>query len=249
MNALAWPMCRFEWGWRGARTAAERGDVLAVIDVLSFSTTAVTAAQRGAVVYPCLDEEEARDRSLRHGAEIAVRREDVPARGRFSLSPSTFLMAGPIDRIAVPSPNGATCCRIGASAPSVLIGSLLNASAAARAATLLMNRHRANLTVIACGERWTESSEEGQLRFALEDYLGAGALIAALDVPTSPEALVCRAAFSAIRTDLLAVLAECASGIELSDRGWFQDVEFAACHDICDAVPLLMGDCLQPGIF
>ena len=41
---LARTACRLEWGWRGARLAAERGDVLAVVDVLSFSTTAVTAS-------------------------------------------------------------------------------------------------------------------------------------------------------------------------------------------------------------
>jgi 2-phosphosulfolactate phosphatase len=235
-----------EWGWRGAALAAERGDVLAIVDVLSFSTTAVTAAMQGARISPCVDEIEALALSVSSGAEVAVRRDHVPERGRFSLSPTTFLQATPMDHVALPSPNGATCCRLGAAAPAVLIASLLNASAAARAAERLMCRNNVDLTVLACGERWNEPSKEGQLRFALEDYLGAGALLAALDLPASPEAQVCRAAFQAVRNGLLEYVAGCASGIELRERGWFQDVEHAANLDICDVVPLLVDGCLLP---
>jgi 2-phosphosulfolactate phosphatase len=177
--------CRVEWGRRGAALAAERGDVLAIVDVLSFSTSAVTAASRGATTYPCKDEAEARAAADRFGAEIAVRRSQVPALGRFSLSPTTFLESSAADRVALLSPNGATCCRVGRSCPAVLVACLLNATAAARAAEALMARHGASLTVLACGERWTEPSDDGPLRFALEDYLGAGALLAAIDAALS----------------------------------------------------------------
>lgn len=40
--------CRLEWGRRGAQAAADRGDLLIVADVLSFSTVAVTAIAQGA---------------------------------------------------------------------------------------------------------------------------------------------------------------------------------------------------------
>jgi 2-phosphosulfolactate phosphatase len=245
-NDPARGIIHFEWGWRGAALAAERGDVLAIVDVLSFSTTAVTAAMNGARIYPCVDDVEAREFALNRGAEAATRREHVPERGRFSLSPTTFLCATSMDHVALPSPNGATCCRLGASAPAVLIASLLNASAAARAAALLMRHHNVDLTVLACGERWTKPSEEGLLRFALEDYLGAGALLAALDLPFSPEARVCRAAFNGVRDNLLEHLAGCTSGIELQERGWFQDVAHAAQFDLCDVVPRLVDGCLLP---
>ena len=37
---------RLEWGRRGANLAAQRGDVLVIVDVLSFSSAVVTAVQQ-----------------------------------------------------------------------------------------------------------------------------------------------------------------------------------------------------------
>lgn len=39
--------CRMEWGRRGAREAAERGDIVIIVDVLSFSSTVISAVSRG----------------------------------------------------------------------------------------------------------------------------------------------------------------------------------------------------------
>jgi 2-phosphosulfolactate phosphatase len=50
--------CRFDWGRRGTRQAAERGDILVIVDTLSFSTTTVTALHRGGIIYPCSSHEE-----------------------------------------------------------------------------------------------------------------------------------------------------------------------------------------------
>ncbi|HZG57243.1 hypothetical protein [Paenibacillus sp.] len=36
--------CRVEWGVRGAREAAVRGDIVIVVDVFSFSSTVTAAA-------------------------------------------------------------------------------------------------------------------------------------------------------------------------------------------------------------
>ena len=43
---------RFEWGAAGAGLLAEACPVLVVVDVLSFSTAAVVAAERGIRVHP-----------------------------------------------------------------------------------------------------------------------------------------------------------------------------------------------------
>jgi len=249
LTELSRPRCALEWGRRGANDAAARGDVIAICDILSFSTAVVTAAMCGARVYPCADEQEANDYASRFGAEIAVHREDVSADRRFSLSPITFLTASPDDIIALPSPNGASCCRAGADAPAVLVACMLNAAAAARALTHLSTRHRASVTIVACAERRHESAEVGSERFALEDYLGAGAVLAGLDLAFSPDAAVCRAAFLSTKGDLRRNLTECESGVELYGRGWGVDVEHAAQLDICSVVPMLIEGCLVPELF
>lgn len=234
--------CRLEWGRRGARAAAQRGDVLVVVDALSFSTAAATAVQRGGRVYPCAAEEEAAAIAAQVGAEIAVRRQEVPARGRFSLSPPTFLALEPGTRVALASPNGATCVRSGRDAARLFVGAFVNARAVGAAVgNLLTDTEAACVTVLACGERWQEPSEDGDLRFALEDYLGAGAILAHIppDFARSPEADVCEAAFLAARDDLADVLLACGSGVELIAKGYEGDVLHAAQLAVYDAVPVL----------
>lgn len=97
------------------------------------------------------------------------------------------------------SRNGAAVVTAAAAAgePTVLLGSLRNASAVARAVLELQNRRqqRTSVTVIAAGEL----TDAGDLRFAVEDQLGAGTIIAALSDlgadHTSPEAAaVCESA-------------------------------------------------------
>jgi phosphosulfolactate phosphohydrolase-like enzyme len=56
---------------------------------------------------------------------------------------------------------------------------------------LLCLRNMISVTVIACGERWNIPSEDGELRMALEDYLGAGAILSYLPYEKSPEARAC----------------------------------------------------------
>jgi len=239
--------CRLEWGWRGARVAAERGDVLVIVDVLSFSSAVATAVQKGAVIYPCAWEDDPAALALCVGAEAAVGRPDVPARGRFSLSPPTFDAARPGERIVLASPNGGTCSRYGRSVPYLFVGALVNAQAVAGAlATVLDASPDQAVTILACGERWQEPSEDGELRFAVEDYLGAGAILAHLPphLSRSPEARAAEAAFRDTRPDLAAVLADCGSGRELIAKGYGQDVTHAARLNVYAAVPVLRGDAL-----
>ncbi|MDP6039417.1 MAG: 2-phosphosulfolactate phosphatase, partial [Candidatus Latescibacteria bacterium] len=50
--------CQLAKGRRGAREAAQRGDVIVVVDTLSFSTSAITAVHNGGIVFPCAKDED-----------------------------------------------------------------------------------------------------------------------------------------------------------------------------------------------
>ena len=124
-----------------AGLAAERGDVVVIVDVLSFSTTVSIAIERGAeVLVYSGDEIEARG-----GSEVIAREldADIIAKGRiadgarFTLSPDSLSALGPEDRVIFTSLNGAACVAAASNddqpAPAVLVGSLLNRSAVADA--------------------------------------------------------------------------------------------------------------------
>lgn len=223
---------RLVWGRRGARAAAARRDALVVVDTLSFSTAVVAAVERGATVWPCRDSAEGAALAARHDAELAVSRADVPAKGRFSLSPTALATIERGARLVLPSLNGATCVREASGVSRLLVGALVNAAAVAAA----LAAHDGPITVLACGERWPDN---GALRFAVEDYLGAGAILAGLDAGLSPEAGVCAAAFGATRERLPDALLDCASGRELSGIGFTEDVARATQLDAYGVVPEL----------
>ena len=92
--------------------------------------------------------------------------------------------------------------------------------------------------MIPCGERWPDDS----LRPAVEDLIGAGAIISHLGGSKSPEARVAEAVFEASRTDLARTVAACASGQELIQRGFAADVDLASRLDCSESVPLLQDE-------
>ena len=235
---------RLLWGRHGVRRAADRGDIAVVVDVLTFSTTAAVAASRGVVLYPFGPGEPPGPMAKRLGAELAVPREQVPP-GRFSLSPLTFLDAPDELKLLLPSPNGAACVSCGGSLPHVVVAALVNASEAAGRVARLLSETELGVTVVACGERWREPCEDGELRFALEDYLGAGAVLARLEGDKSAEARAAEAAWHGAGADIEAVLLDCGSGRELQGRGYQADVRLAARLDAFPAVPVLAGACLM----
>jgi 2-phosphosulfolactate phosphatase len=215
---------RLDWGVPGVRRAAARGDAIVIVDVLSFSTSAVIAASRNIDLIPS-DGADAASVARQHGALLAGKRGAT-----LSLSPASMLNAPQNTRIVLPSPNGAACCVAAAGVPVVVVGALVNAKAAALAAARGLP-----VTVIAAGERWPDDA----LRFAVEDLIGAGAIIAHLPGPMSPEAQAAVATFERAAADLGAELATCGSGIELVERGFPGDVAIAAHLDAYSCVPML----------
>jgi 2-phosphosulfolactate phosphatase len=120
----------------------------------------------------------------------------------------------------------------------VVAGCLRNASAvAAWLEDAGYGTQERPVTVIAAGERWPD----GGLRPALEDLLGAAAIIAAMNghIIRSPEAAVAEVGWFAHRHHAAEFLRECYSGRELIDRDRGADVTLAAEYDAQDIVPVL----------
>lgn len=117
------------------------------------------------------------------------------------------------------SRNGAAVVSAAASSGAVLIGALRNAAAVARTVLEIQNRRQArtSIAVIAAGEL----TDAGELRFAVEDLLGAGVIIAALSDlgadHTSPEAAAACESARGLRRALRHLLTASASGRELAD--------------------------------
>lgn len=125
----------------------------------------------------------------------------------------------------------------------VLAGSLRNASAIARAVLAEQERRgeRVSVAVLPAGERAKDAADA--IRFAIEDQLGAGAIVAALvDLGIdhiSPEAAVACESFRALRGAARHMLRASGSGQELVERGLSDEVAHAAEIDAVDAVPVL----------
>ncbi|MGD2049144.1 MAG: 2-phosphosulfolactate phosphatase [Chloroflexota bacterium] len=214
-----------EWGPHGARKLSESCDVTIIVDVLSFSTCVDIAAGRSILVLPYSGPlEKAEEFAQRHDAELARRRGE----GRFSLSPSGFISNPYVERVVLPSPNGATLTLLAAQKSQVLCGCLRNAAAIAEACA-----GYDSVGLVPAGEKWPD----GSLRPALEDWLGAGAIISHLSGTWSSEARAAAAAFEVHQANLLEALRTCPSGQELISWGYAQDVEIASQLNASTTVP------------
>ncbi|HEX5324825.1 MAG TPA: 2-phosphosulfolactate phosphatase, partial [Capsulimonadaceae bacterium] len=232
--------CRLEWGANGAQAASERGDVVVIVDTLSFSTSAATAIAHGGVIHPCAPPENLAELARQAGGKVAVSRSDVPANGRYSLSPLTYIGMEPGTRVWLPSPNGATCARCAGEAQSLFVGALVNAKATASAVEQALKATGGSVTVIACGEQW-----QGGIRFAIEDYLGVGAILSEMAFEKSPEAEICAAGFLATHGRISGLIWDCASGRELRAKGYEGDVRHAAQLDLYDCVAVMQDGHLE----
>jgi len=237
---------RFDWGRRGVQQAVEQGNILVIVDTLRFSTATITATHHGGLIYPCSLDEDAAELARRIGGEVAVSRRDTPDKGRFSLSPATYFNIEPGTKVVLASPNGASCSKYGSQIPYLFIGALVNAQAVAMAVSSLAEQENLAATVIACGERWKTPSEDGVLRIAIEDYLGAGAVLSYVQGEKSPEARVCEGAFVQVRDELEGILWDCGSGRELREKGFAADVQHAARLNLYQTVPYMRSDHLEP---
>jgi 2-phosphosulfolactate phosphatase len=224
---------RCEWGLAGVERIAPSG-VIVIVDVLSFTTSVDVALSRGATILPYRwNDDSAVAYAREHSAELAGPRNR--GSGKYSLAPSSLTNAPPGLRLVLPSPNGSSLAfEAMTTGAVVLAGCIRNASAVAEWA----QKSEKQITIVPAGERWPD----GSLRPAIEDLIGAGAIIKRLQRRLSPEARVAVAAFESVETGLRDLLLQCSSGRELAERGFAADVELAAELDVSQTVPLLAGE-------
>lgn len=178
---------------------------------------------------------------------------------RFSTAATRAVEAGrEIALLPEISSNGAPIAHAAAAhaarGTTVLMGCLRNRSAIADA--IVAEQHarggRVSVAVIAAGERAPRTEREvrggeGEAkqvpRFAVEDLLGAGAIIDALITRgidhCSPEAAVAAEGFAALQRGLGHLLGASGSGRELAAAGLDADVAYAAALDASTAVAVL----------
>ncbi len=215
------------WGRSGLRSLPDSAACV-IVDVLSFSTALVAACEAGGVVHPYRwRDESVAEHARRVGAQVAAAR----GAGALSLSPPSLAGMAAGTRLVLPSPNGSTLA-FEARGDVVIAGCLRNAAAVADHLEELDR----DVVVVAAGERWAD----GSLRVALEDQIGAGAVIAAWLGRRSVAAEAARAVFERFADDLHGALRLTQSGQELIERGYPQDVEFAAQLNVSDTVPVLV---------
>jgi 2-phosphosulfolactate phosphatase len=228
---------RFEWGPTGASAIAEGADVAVVVDVLSFTTTLCVAVERGIAILPYRWKD---DRAAVYAAErdatLAVGRleaRSLPGGAGVSLSPAAMAQVSGVQRVVLPSPNGsAISFGLDARGCTVVGACLRNRTAVAR---WLVDRG-GTVAVVAGGERWPDDT----LRPCAEDLWGAGAVLALLpDADLSPEARLAADAFRAVESTLADAMRWCASGLELAEAGFAEDVDVATELDVAEVVPLL----------
>ena len=221
-----------EWGLGGVEAGRAEAAAFVIVDILSFSTAVGIAAERGASVipFPHGDPVAAAREAARRGAVAASPRRTLA--GPPSLSPASLrgLVRGTTLRL--PSPNGAQLS-LATGSVRTACGSFRNLAAVAEWVRGVTGG--GFVAVIAAGERWPD----GSLRPAIEDWLGAGALIERLRGAESSEATLARLAFRAAGDRLAALVRDSVSGRELIDRGFAIDVEIALEMNGSGSVPVL----------
>ncbi len=223
---------RCEWGLKAVEVLAPISDVVVIVDILSFSTAIEVATGRGAQVFPYRwKDESANEYAKSLGAELA---DTSRTKGRWSLSPASLLSIPINTKLVLPSPNGSTLSLATGKTPT-LAGSLRNAQAIADACQSFGKR----VSIIAAGEKWSD----GSLRPALEDWIGAGAIISFLKGSLSPEAESAKEAFLTAKDSLAEKLRRCSSSKELIERSYEDDVEFATEFNVSTVVPILKSGC------
>ena len=211
-----------------------KGRACVVFDVLRATTTMAAALAAGVEAIHLFDNlDAARAASASHrGAKLLCGEAQCIAPPGFDLgnSPGQFQPAHRGATMFMCTTNGTRALLAAREAAALFTGAIVNASAAAKAARATGR----DVTLLCAGTN-------GEV--AMEDVIGAGAVIAALrPTSTSGAADLARNAFEAGRNHLAGVLSETIGGINVRAAGLSEDIAFAARLDAVPIVGLASGD-------
>ena len=217
--------------------AAVRGAHVAVVDVLRATTTIATALANGAAgVIPVAEPEEAialgnrlgRDRVLFCGERHSVRIEGFD----LDNSPASFTPEAVAGKtLILTTTNGTRALRAVTTAASVRTAALVNRGAVAEA----LARETGDVAIVCAGDA------NG---FALEDAIGAGALVDALraldgGVELRDGARAAALLYRTVANRLADAIASADHAQSLAEKGFTDDVAYSAVLDVLDVVPAL----------
>jgi 2-phosphosulfolactate phosphatase len=237
---------RVEWGLDGVHALGPHCAVLVVVDVLVFTTTVDVAVGQGARVLPLpWRDERAAAAAAAAGATLTPTglanldgQPTATGGGGWTLRPSSLVGSVPDGTfLGISSANGAHLSSAAAgTGATVLAGCLRNASAVAAVAAEIAGDRP--IGIVPAGERWRL---EQRLRPSMEDYLGAGAIAAAVTGRTAPsaEASLAIQAYRSVAGNVPGLLADSISGRELVAAGVPGDVALAAEVDVSGVAPML----------
>jgi len=207
-----------------------------VFDVLRATTTMTAALAAGVAevrLFESLDAARAAAEHANGNRVLCGERACLPPEG-FDLgnSPGQF---GAVHRGAtlfMCTTNGTRALLAARAAAATFAGALVNAAAVAR----VLAAEGRDVTLLCAGT-------DGQV--AMEDFLGAGAVLDALGpaaVPGSDVAGSALVSFQAARDDLGTLLRETEGGRNVIDAGLEADIDFAARLSVLDVVGIAAGD-------
>lgn len=215
--------------------------VCIVVDVLRASSSIVALLERGAgAVLPAASIAQAREIAQgQPGVLLCGEEDNLPPPGfDYGNSPVQFSRLSLHGRLVIlATSNGTRLLSQIAGAPAVLVGCLLNRSPAASKALALAQDQGLGLTIVCAGAH-------GGRVFALEDALGAGAIVDAARrrhraAKLMDGAQAALAAFRVHRRRLSEAVASTTHARDLIDLGLGEDVAFCARLDACGVVPRL----------
>lgn len=228
---LALPSVTIELGANGALAAAKRGDVIIVIDAIRTSATIIAGLAHGLKsVRPVTSAEDCiGDLTAGERGGHKIERLDLDS------SPTAFVPGAYQGRELVLTTSNATECILAAAsnpAATVLIGTVLNASAVSRASLTLARESKRNISIVLAGRNNV---------LAEEDLIAASEICFGFHgAPVSTE-------FPLVSSDNFVLdFLRNESGANLAALGKSEDVIFCAQKDRYTLVPVLRDGLIVP---